>query len=82
MDNSETATIHVELPKDELVVYAKNPCLTNWKRLLNTDAKNSICDRCPFRDSMRRFITGNPDRFSGEQVSLARSVESRWGPMR
>ena len=77
--NENTVTLTINVPRNDLVSYAKNPCLKNWDRLVKSQARDSICDHCPFRDSMRRFIQSNAGSFSQSQLALLETVKSRWG---
>lgn len=75
----DVVTFKVDVPRNDLVSYAKNPCLKNWDRLIKSQARDSICDHCPFRNTMREFIRENSVDFSRAQVDLLESVKSRWG---
>ena len=61
--DKDNDTIQITVKKSELNKYIRKPCLPNWKNQAKNSIKNSICDTCPFRSDIEKYIVDNPTLF-------------------
>lgn len=75
---SDDISFSVTMSRNELMTHIRKPCFVNWTRLVKTQARSSICDRCPIRNNLLQFINENPEKFSQDQMKILQEVKKRW----